>query len=89
MHSFFVQVEHFYYNVRKALEVQRYEKKTTQENNALEINLSGNTSNIPGHVIEFLQLFLPATIAKRCVAILRLDIGIPVKNAASGCPVLP
>lgn len=57
-------------------------KEPTQENNALEIKLSDNTSDILGQVIEFLQLFLPATLAKRLVAILLLAIGIPVKNAA-------
>lgn len=56
-------------------------KEPTQENNALEIKLSDNTRDILGQVIEFLQLFLPATLAKRLVAILLLAIGIPVKNA--------
>lgn len=55
-------------------------KEPTQENNALEIKLSENTSNILGQVIEFLQLFLPETLAKRLVAILLLAIGVPVKN---------
>lgn len=56
-------------------------KEHTQENNAMEIKLSDNTRDILGQVIEFLQLFLPATLAKRLVAILLLAIGIPVKNA--------
>ncbi len=47
----------------------------------MEIKLSDNSSDILGQVIEFLQLFLPATLAKRLVAILLLAIGIPVKNA--------
>lgn len=56
-------------------------KESTQKSNALEIKLSDNTSDILGQVIEFLQLFLPATLAKRLVAILLLAIGVPVKNA--------
>ena len=47
----------------------------------MEIKLSDNSSDILGQVIEFLQLFLPATLAKRLVAILLLAIGIPFKNA--------
>ena len=56
-------------------------KDSTPKSKALEIKLSDNTSDILEQVIEFLQLFLPATLAKRLVAILLLAIGIPVKNA--------
>lgn len=56
-------------------------KESTPKSNVLEIKLSDNTSNILEQVIEFLQLFLPATLAKRLVAILLLALGIPVKNA--------
>ena len=56
-------------------------KESAQENNALEIKISDHTIDILGQVIEFLQLFLPATLAKRLVAIILLAIGVPVKNA--------
>lgn len=56
-------------------------KEPIRENHALEIKPFENTSDILGQVIEFLQLFLPATLAKRLVAIILLAIGIPVKNA--------
>ena len=56
-------------------------KEYAQKTNALEIKLSDNTNDILGQVIEFLQMFLPATLVKRLVAILLLAIGIPFKNA--------
>ena len=56
-------------------------KESAQKTNALEIKLSDNTHDILGQVIEFLQMFLPATLVKRLVAILLLAIGIPFKNA--------
>ena len=56
-------------------------KESAQKTNALEIKLSDNTNDILGQVIEFLQMFLPATLVKRLVAILLLAIGIPFKNA--------
>lgn len=36
-------------------------KESAQKSNALEIKLSDNTNDILGQVIEFLQMFLPAT----------------------------
>lgn len=56
-------------------------KESAQKTNALEIKLSDNTNDILGQVIEFLQMFLPATLVKRLVAILLLATGIPFKNA--------
>lgn len=47
----------------------------------LEIKLSDNAGNNLKQVIEFLQLFLPVTLAKRLVAIILLAIGIPVIKA--------
>lgn len=52
-----------------------------KESNLSEINITENAVNIFQQVIEFLQLFLPATLAKRLVAIILLAIGMPVKDA--------
>ena len=56
-------------------------KEPKQEKNVLEIKLSDNGVNILRQVIEFLQIFLPETLAKRLVAIVLLAIGVPVKSA--------
>ena len=56
-------------------------KEPKQEKNVLEIKLSGSGVNMLRQVIEFLQIFLPETLAKRLVAIVLLAIGVPVKNA--------
>ena len=56
-------------------------KGPKQEKKVLEIKLSDNGVNILRQVIEFLQIFLPETLAKRLVAIVLLAIGIPVRNA--------
>ena len=56
-------------------------KEPKQEKNVLEIKLSDNGVNILRQVIEFLQIFLPETLAKRLVAIVLLAVGIPVRNA--------
>ena len=53
------------------------------------INKSRNTSpygkskkglSIVRNVIEFLQLFMPETLAKRVVAMVLLSVGVPVSN---------
>jgi len=56
-------------------------KDSNQEHNLLEIKIPENSADIFRQVIEFLQLFLPVTLAKRLVAIILLAIGMPVKNA--------
>ena len=56
-------------------------KGSKQEKKVLEIKLSDSGVNILRQVIEFLQIFLPETLAKRLVAIVLLAIGVPVKNA--------
>lgn len=56
-------------------------KDSNQEHNLLEIKIPENSVDIFRQVIEFLQLFLPVTLAKRLVAIILLAIGMPVKNA--------
>ena len=56
-------------------------KGTSQEKNVLEIKLPDNAGNILKQVIEFLQIFLPVTLAKRLAAIVLLTIGMPVRNA--------
>jgi len=56
-------------------------KESDQEHNLLEIKISETGVDIIRQVIEFLQLFLPVTLAKRGVAIILLAIGMPVKEA--------
>ena len=56
-------------------------KESKQEQNVLEIKLSNSGVNILRQVIEFLQIFLPETLAKRLVAIILLAIGIAVRKA--------
>ena len=56
-------------------------KEAKQEKNVLEIKPSDKGVNSLRQVIEFLQIFLPETLAKRLVAIVLLAIGVPVKNA--------
>ena len=52
----------------------------SQKHNEIGITLPCNATDILTQVIEFLQLFLPETLAKRLVALLLLAIGIPVVN---------
>ncbi len=54
---------------------------SNQENRVLEIKLPENAADIFRQVIEFLQLFMPVTLAKRLVAIILLAIGMPVMDA--------
>ncbi len=56
-------------------------KDSNQEYNILEIKLPENAADILRQVIEFLQLFMPVTLAKRLVAIILLAIGTPVMDA--------
>lgn len=56
-------------------------KGSSQERDLLEINVPKNAVDIFRQVIEFLQLFLPVTLAKRLVAIILLAIGMPVRDA--------
>lgn len=56
-------------------------KESNQEHNLLEIKIPENATDIIQQVIEFLQLFLPVTLAKRFIAIILLTIGMPVKDA--------
>lgn len=56
-------------------------KESNQEHNVLEIKIPENAAGIFQQVIEFLQLFLPITLAKRFIAIILLAIGMPVKDA--------
>lgn len=56
-------------------------KEIKEEYSILEIKLPDNAVHILKQVMEFLQLFLPITLAKRLVAIILLSIGVPVKNA--------
>ena len=61
--------------------MHRYEKEAKQNCNVLQIKLPNNATDILKQVIEFLQLFMPVTLAKRLVAIILLVIGVPVRNA--------
>ena len=45
------------------------------------IEMPDNASKILGEVIQFLQIFMPVTLARRLVAIILLAIGIPVQKA--------
>lgn len=45
-----------------------------------KIEISESARKILGEVIEFLQILMPETLAKRMVAIVLLAIGMPVKN---------
>lgn len=56
-------------------------KGTKEEEKELKVSERENRVNILKQVIEFLQLFLPKTLAKRLVAIVLLAMGISVKNA--------
>ncbi len=56
-------------------------KDSNQEYNILEIKLPQNAADILRQVIEFLQLFMPVTLAKRLVAIILLAIGMPAMDA--------
>ena len=55
-------------------------KESNQEHNLLEIKIPENATNIFQQVIEFLQLFLSVTLAKRFTAIILLAVGMPVKD---------
>ena len=67
--------------IRKNHGGKSMKKESKQGQNVLEIKQSDNGVNILRQVIEFLQVFLPETLAKRLVAIILLAIGMPVKNA--------
>ena len=56
-------------------------KVSGQKYSVLETKLPDNANHILKQVIEFLQLFLPVTLAKRLVAVILLSIGVPVRNA--------
>ena len=56
-------------------------KESNQEHNLLEIKIPENATNIFQQVIEFLQLFLSVTLAKRFTAIILLAIGMTAKDA--------
>lgn len=56
-------------------------KESNQGHDLLEINAPENAVDIFRQVIEFLQLFLPVTLAKRLVAVILLAIGMPVRDA--------
>ncbi len=56
-------------------------KDTEQGHNILEIKLPENAADMIRRVIEFLQLFVPVTIAKRLVGMILLAIGMPVRDA--------
>jgi len=56
-------------------------KDSNQEQNILEIKLPENAADILRQVMEFLQLFVPVTLAKRLMAIILLAIGMPVRDA--------
>jgi len=56
-------------------------KESTPKKDVLEIRLPDNAADILKQVIEFLQLFLSETLAKRLVALILLDIGVPVEDA--------
>ncbi len=56
-------------------------KDSNQEHNILEIKLPENAADIFRQAIEFLQLFMPVTLAKRLVAIILPAIGMPARDA--------
>ncbi len=57
-------------------------KRDTEEgHHILEIKFPENVADIIRQVIEFLQLFVPVTLAKRLVAMILLAIGMPVRDA--------
>lgn len=63
------------------MEALHYEKESDLEYNLLEIKIPENAIDIFRQLIEFLQLFLPVTLAKRLVAVILLAIGMPVRDA--------
>ncbi len=56
-------------------------KESNQEHDSLEIKIPETAVDVFRQVMEFLQLFLPVTLAKRLVAIILLAIGMPVEDA--------
>lgn len=56
-------------------------KGTKRKGNILEITPTEEAMSLLRQVIEFLQVFMPITLAKRLEAIILLAIGIPVRNA--------
>lgn len=56
-------------------------KESNQAHDILEIKIPENAADIFRQVIEFLQLFLPVTLAKRLAAIILLAAGMPVRDA--------
>lgn len=59
----------------------QWKKNRPPKKDVLEIRLPDNAADILKQVIEFLQLFLSETLAKRLVALILLDIGVPVEDA--------
>jgi len=62
-------------------------KKSKTDSEIVEIKLQKYAAGILKQAVEFLEIFLPETLAKRFVAIILLAVGIPVKTAIglSGC----
>lgn len=56
-------------------------KGTKRKGNILEITPTEEAMSLLRQVIEFLQVFMPITLAKRLEAIILPALGIPVRNA--------
>lgn len=56
-------------------------RNTNLKGSSFEIKPYKETPVLMKQVIEFLEVFLPSTLAKRLVAIILLVIGVPVKKA--------
>ena len=56
-------------------------KMSSADSEIVEIKLQGCAASILKQAVEFLEIFLPKTLAKRLVAIILLAIGVPVKTA--------
>ncbi len=56
-------------------------KNSNTDSEIVEIKLQKHTAGILKQAVEFLEIFLPETLAKRFVAIILLAVGIPVKTA--------
>ena len=69
------------YNIEEIRRCKDNEKRIAPQKDVLEIRLSDNAADILKQVIEFLQLFLSETLAKRLVALILLAIGVPVVDA--------
>ena len=69
------------YNIEEIRRCKDNEKRIAPQKDVLEIRLPDNAADILKQVIEFLQLFLSETLAKRLVALILLAIGVPVVDA--------